>query len=390
MKLKFLNIFFLVGTFGAILGGCQEPYTPSYKVEHVQPALIIQGFINTEGNSSFKISKSVLLEAEKTINGVPGAKLIIEAENGVTYSKVFYNNEGEYQFEHPPLDNKVRYRLSITLGSENYHSDFVDAFVSPPIERIDTSTVKDGVELYLSTNNTESNPKYYRWEYEETWKFSPRLLSYYLIEKNELKLRNAEEMINICFKGENSTQILIGNSDGLNENVVSRLPITLVPIYSEKFQHRYSILVKQYNISKDSYTYWSIMKKNSESVGDIFGSMPSEIRGNIRNVNNPNETIIGWIDAGTCSTKRIYVDKSDLPQWIVANPFYFDCTVRDTLLAHEVVEVVSSQPNMLVLHGIYGNPNSPDPTHYVYGSRRCSDCTLRGTLEKPPFWEDAN
>ncbi len=389
MKLKTANIALWVVAFLVLLISCQDPYNPNYKVEHSQPVLIVEGFINTAGNSAFKISKSVLLETETTVNAVSNAKLVIEGENGASYSVISSVNDGEYTFNHAALDTKIRYRLNLTIGPERYISDYATAYLSPPIQKIDTATVQDGVEFYVSTTNEEGQPSYYRWEFDETWKFSAKYHSAFIIDGNEVRYRTSEELINVCYKDGKSSKIVIGNSTGLNKNAISRLPVNLVPNFSEKFEFRYSILLKQYNISKESYTYWSIMKKNSESVGDIFGSMPSEIRGNIKNVNNSDEVVIGWIDAGEPSLKRIYVDASGFsPRRKVINTFYNFCSSPDTIAAYDVIKISQYLPRQLIYEGVYRNPDSAEPTHYVYGRAICADCSERGSLTKPAFWED--
>src|SRR5690606_35363898 len=88
------------------------------------------------------------------------------------------------------------------------------------------------------------------------------------------------EDVSVCWKYANSSTILLGSSAKLQSAVISEKPLTTIPAGHEKLAKRYSILVKQYAIDKKAYEFYSLMKKNTESLGSIFDPQPSEIRGN--------------------------------------------------------------------------------------------------------------
>jgi hypothetical protein len=135
-------------------------------------------------------------------------------------------------------------------------------------------------------------------------------------------------------------------------------------------------------MSEKEYKYWETLKKNTENLGSIFDPQPSFVLGNIQCTNNPDEKVLGYIGAGSVSTKRVFIDKAELPQtW-----------KKDELFACTLDSLNASETGV-----IFNNPNKATPVYAVYSfngrveayyvsSVFCVDCTTRGTKTKPNFW----
>lgn len=377
--------------FLSAIGGCRDPYFPEYEVEDLKPLLIVEGYINVAGTqTAYKLGWARNLDDEESISGnhpVTNAVLRIESEQGDSYQG-YQTMLGEYVVPHPVLDTSTKYRLYIDVGTDTYISDYVDVKISPEIGDIEWERNADGVQLYVSTADPSGQSRFYRWEFEEDWRFFAAHESNLLLEGQTFRRRNPDEFTYACFRGERSNDILIFSSEGLSSDVVHRYPFQLIPMYSEKLQSRYSILVKQTVMSKEAFTYWGLIRENSESLGDIFGPMPTEIRGNIRNISNPQEPVIGMVEAIVAAEKRIFIDSQELinPSWAVQNPFYSNCTPVDTL-ARDVLSFLRDNTSYMVVEGYTDHPTNPIPTRYILSTRECIDCTLRGSLTAPDFWE---
>ena len=81
---------------------------------------------------------------------------------------------------------------------------------------------------------------------------------------------------------------------------------------------RFSTLVRQYPLDQEAYNYWLTVQKNSQSLGGLFDLQPSQIRGNIHGVTNPNDVVrihISFIGArrpGSLLTIAIYPDGNQI------------------------------------------------------------------------------
>lgn len=372
-----------------LLFSCEEPYTPVYEQEDASPILIIEGYIDMSGNSRFKLSQTVPLNAEESTMPVANAVLAVESEDGQTYSSFTSAGAGAYTIAHPALNMNTRYRLRIKNRGNEYLSDWITPYATSEISGIDNLRTDTGMDIFVSTVNGNDNSRYYRWEFEETWKFTARYVSLFIFDGSQVRFRKQpEENISVCFNQEKSSDILIGTTDNLSDNTISRQKIQFISNLSDKLMIRYSILVKQFSISKEAYLFWSILKKNSESVGDIFGSMPSELKGNVTNIANPNEPVIAMIEASLPAQKRIYLNSYDLPSpWAVFIPFYFGCEYMEVPVG-QAAAFFRNTPAYIPTNEVYKIEGSPAPSHYSYATRTCTDCSLIGSLNVPDFWTD--
>src|SRR6202012_1062500 len=130
--------------------------------------------------------------------------------------------------------------------------------------------------------------------------------------------------INVCWRSDTSSTIVLGSSAKLAHNVIANNPIISITSTSEKIGFEYSILVRQYALTADAYNFYTNLKKNTEQLGSIFDAQPSEISGNIHSVSNPMEPVIGYISVGSTASRRIFIYNKSLPGWVVI-PFYPNC-----------------------------------------------------------------
>jgi hypothetical protein len=185
--------------------------------------------------------------------------------------------------------------------------------------------------------------------------------------------------------------VLLNSSAKLTKDVIVGNQITFISSTSEKIELRYSILVKQYALTSDAYNYYQQLKKNTEQIGSVFDTQPSELTGNVHCVSDPSEPVIGYITAGRQSQARIYIDNRNLPAWQVVDS-YSSCIVDTALFCagrgcdNQVAEEIYTG-YQIPLYAI-GRPGSP-PIGYAAGSPACVDCTLRGTNTPPAFWQEA-
>jgi hypothetical protein len=104
---------------------------------------------------------------------------------------------------------------------------------------------------------------------------------------------------------------------------------------------------------------------------------PSQLIGNIHNIADDFEPVIGYISVGTTQTKRIYINKHELPiNFITKYPY--NCRI-------DTAETTSI---LIPLYSPYIAINRADPSPgFLYSDRICGDCTIRGTVQKPAFWQ---
>jgi hypothetical protein len=170
---------------------------------------------------------------------------------------------------------------------------------------------------------------------------------------------------------------------------VYQAPLTQIPLTSEKVENKYSILVRQCAISKEAYQFYQTLLKNTEQLGSIFDAQPSQITGNIHNINDKTEPVIGYVIATNVQTKRVYVKHADLPGNVL--PIYpYDCTQDSALYSNkehynDVQNILVNPPvTYIPTVGIYSDGLL---IGFMYSTKECADCTLRGTVTAPWWWQ---
>jgi hypothetical protein len=112
----------------------------------------------------------------------------------------------------------------------------------------------------------------------------------------------------------------LATTDKLSQNIIYEYPIVFIPQGDEKLSVRYSVLVKQYAISKEAYDYWQSLKSSTELTGSIFDPQPGQITGNVHSLSNPNEPVLGFISASSAQETRIFIPSAAIDGWNYVSP----------------------------------------------------------------------
>lgn len=369
-------LFFLV--LLSLMIGCRKEYEPSV-IKANNRFLVFEGVINTGANAVTTITLSRTRNIYDTLPFDPelSAKAFIETEGGPSYP-LQEQGLGNYSSANLNLSPAFNYRIKIATADGNeYVSDYVPVKQTPPIDSVSWEQDADGVELFVNTHDPTNETTYYRWEYIETWEYHAFFDTNLGFRNNQIYFKDSSELVSKCWSHLASTEILIGSSAKLNEDVISHAPITAIPRHEEKLIERYSILVKQYALTKEAYEHWEILQKNKRQRGTIFDAQPAQLTENIHCVTNPAEPVIGWVSASSIEEKRIFIRNSSVAPWgrgatgVACDVYFID-------------------PANAALH--LNDPNNA-PAYFRQGALaitrpRCVDCRLNGQGQpvKPPFW----
>lgn len=370
------------------LGACKEKYDAPVHI----PAtgyLVVEGFINVgNGSTEFTLTRATGLDSPYVL-AESGALVNVESGNGDLYPLTEQGN-GKYSINQLAVDFNQQYRLRIKTGDgKEYMSDLSSPRITPPIDSVSWKPVDGGVWIYVSSHDPTNSSRYYQWSYEETWEYASAYTSdLEYLGSGLFASRPAADQMHICYIGDISTSISIGSTAKLSEDVMYEYPLTLIPyLTTNKLSRKYTILVKQYALTKEWYEWKEKVKKNTEQLGSIFDAQPSDISGNIHCVSNPAEPVIGYIGCSSETEKRIFINRLELPQTYVSTG-YEDCNV-DTVKNKEpdIMEYFDSRITTPILP-VFSTTGFPGIVAYLGSSNYCVDCRMfGGVLTKPAFWQ---
>jgi hypothetical protein len=221
---------------------------------------------------------------------------------------------------------------------------------------------KEGCQIYLNAHDPTDQCKFYRWEYSETWQIE---IPYTVPNK-------------ICWITSNSTDINVKSTSTLAENRVNKYPLEFVSTVTDRLNLKYSILVKQFSLNEDEFSYWEKLQKMSEQVGGLYDMIPSTVPSNIYCIDDPNEAVLGYFSVSATKSKRIFI-KDHFKG--LTNYYSADACIADTINGGGPIPGLNVSIWILV-------DNFMPPYRVITYSKGCYDCTLRGTNIKPEFWID--
>lgn len=375
-KMKIHTVIACLLFLSVLWVGCKDPY--DVRVQNSQQAvLVVEGFLNSGGVTSIKLSRSASLNDTASMME-SGALVIVESANA--QYPLAENTTGIYNADLGQLDPLQEYRLHINVGGKEYVSDYVKPQSTPPIDSISWVRDDKGVTIYATTHDPANASHYYKYDYEETWETHANYIARYMWDPVSQTVHELlpNEYVYQCWKTTSSSSINIATSTALQSDVIYQKPLVLIPNKDQKLSVRYSILVKQYVLSKQAYEFFQLMKKNTESLGTVFDPQPSQITGNIHAVGG-NEPVIGFFYASSEQQKRIFINASEVPYW----GFGYKCDFQKVPPNIDSVKVA-------INNGWY--PYDADKAgiiilNYRVSDRVCFDCTINGgSTTKPIFW----
>jgi hypothetical protein len=382
-----LNKGMLYALFLVLATGCIEPFEPD--IEESDKVLVIDGRMTDQpGIQTISVSTS---SPYKKPQFRPVSGCVVRIEDNAGYGITFLENaEGIYQSELEPdfLVVGKSYKLHvITPDDRIYESEYDSLLACAPIDELSYKLEMQGtsnpdvnyygIRFYLDMKGSDEDARNYLWSFEETWEY----ISYYNIQY----IWNGSEFLDftpqlhgkkICYLTELLENYQVGSSSLFGSNEIHQQPLHFVSNQTPRLQEKYSMLVAQHSLSNGAFLYWDKMRGQSFDAGGMFETQPSKTTGNISNINNPEEKVLGYFFVSQVQKKRITVSE-DFEFPIVG----FDCPL-DT--ADSVEDFGMNYPYIMYSLSVMGR--GPP---YAFSYKECHDCTYRrGVTSKPEYWDD--
>ncbi|WP_026966474.1 DUF4249 domain-containing protein [Algoriphagus terrigena] len=304
---------------------CIDPY--QVEVPEGEQLLTVEGMIHTGvGPQAITITRSVTYGSifEALIRPVSGATVVIrDNEGSVTFLEEGTEARGVY---FTPIDFRAEigksYNLQIQLSDGKVYSSLPERVESAPeIEEISLKTVtipvegetnpRSGVQLVSEINDPADQNNFYFWRLSPIVHVLETRPDLFVIRETRTPAPKA--CCNVCYRTEytGNQSLFIAQDDNFN-GLSTRIPAAFIEDNGLRFVNKLRVDLKQYAVSQEAYRFLRLVKQQAEISGSIFDPPPATIRGNMISLDNPDEVVLGYFMAAGESTKRIYIDKSDL------------------------------------------------------------------------------
>ncbi|MBP3669014.1 MAG: DUF4249 domain-containing protein [Bacteroides sp.] len=390
-----------VKTFAFIVSLLTSSCIEEFKIQETLPLetpdIVIQGRIASGSESVFYLSKTQPIGSEEKAESILNAEITIVGQNGYESPKATFDIEEDcYIINTQDLPDNTLYAVLIKAEGETYQSDFQELFITPSIESVSYKEREDGISIHVTSYGNEGNSPYYLWAYEEDWEFHApdninglKGIPVYSKEIYNLPFldENGNNPYLYCWGHNGSKHINIYNTTILTENTAKEVELFRIPIDDVRISYIYSILVKQYSLSPEGYQYYSLIKKYSEESSGIFTPIPSEVKGNVSCISNPEIKVLGYVLASTCQTKRVFIYESDFKQ--ICSEYDSGCISAgwgDNFF--NLNKIYTEGVIAMTYNGELSDLLNPNLTETIFYTRECIDCrVVKGSTKKrPDFW----
>lgn len=327
MKKMHTRLLYLL-FFAAI--SCVDPYEVA--VEEGENLLTVEAVLTSvPGQQIVRLTRSDTYGSvfEGLIRPVRNATVIVRDDLGeVTFLEEDDENRGNYLT--PPLfatEPGRTYTLQIQTPDGAVYSSFPETVREvPEINSLAIETVtipvegeltfRSGIQLVVEFQDPAEENNFYYWKNGPAvyvLETRPDLYTPRPSDSNPGREPQPKPCCAICYRSEQAGigGVFIANDDNF-DGLTTRVIAGFVEDDGLRFVKTFRMDLRQISISQEAYRFLRLVKQQTEISGSVFDPPPATIRGNMINLENPDEVVLGYFMAGAETVRRIYVDQSDL------------------------------------------------------------------------------
>lgn len=371
-----------------VFSSCVEKYWPELK--KYENALVVDGTIsNNPGPYTVKLSLSSDINDPRFI---PYSGSVVSISDDIGNSEILSEEEpGVYKTSPDGIQGICgrKYKIDIkTPDNKSYYSDFEELKTPTEIDSVyslvefqhDPDLYYDltGLQFYVDTKVAKNDTNYYFWRLEETYEYHSSFFIRYIFD-GAIKPFYNEDSLYYCWKSKKNDKIYTYNTVNLSTPKIVGFPLNYVTSETRELSVRYSLLVKQLTVSKTIYDFWNSLENQNSEQGSLYSSQPYQVRGNIFNTNNHDESVMGFFIVAGISEKRIFVNRPGPPI-----KFHYSKCILDDADKEAFLYIGYSAKSYWPIYATQDQGGAP-----ALPNQECLDCTKRGgSIIKPDFWKD--
>lgn len=185
-----------------------------------------------------------------------------------------------------------------------------------------------GAEVYATFTDPPEEQNFYLWRNNGTYKLESFPENFVVIDFRGNEIPAPKPCCSDCwvteFEGDPTLRIFKDfNFDGTSNTQL----VAFIKDDGYKYKEKYYIRVDQMAISKPTYEFLNLINEQLSITGGIFDPPPSEIKGNILNLDEPDVEAIGYFFAADVSSKAVFLNRDLIPEFRIEEQLNDDCLV---------------------------------------------------------------
>jgi hypothetical protein len=313
--IKKIAYLFLLGVF---FNSCIEP--ADIKGDYYEKALVVEGRITTDlGPHTIRITESARYGSifDGVIEPVTTAQVTIRDSEGrsnlLTHTGFgLYNTEADFAGE-------------VGKGYIIEKSGEIDSIYPlykeiPFLSEGGILNYRTGVDIYGKYKKSDDAAKYYYWDYQSAFfiKTYPELFT---VATRSGRVSAPKSCCSECYRTESESDGAI-SAFPVGSNATDA-KLFFIEDNGYRFFSKYVMTIKRYSISREAFLFYDLIRQQQEINGEIFDPPPAALRGNILNIDDLDEIVVGYFLASDVQEKKVTINRSDL-KTITTLPVFAD------------------------------------------------------------------
>jgi hypothetical protein len=349
MKIKFIYCTFLL----FCLTACIDPY--SVDLGKNNKVLVVEGLVtdDVQNPDTISIQYSTSFDGNIKKVAIPSLQPVIKIVDSGKEIKLIEYAKGKYL---PPNDFRIKqnekYILRFIINGQIYESTPESIIATAPITNIyekfnalsrlseDGKEQLSANEVYIDFVDTPNQDNYYLWRYtlyERLQHCFTCAYSMYDLKTESCIPADAYlrepyydyGCLNECYAIIKSSQINIFSDKLSDGSFVKGRLVAKIPYY---YPYGCLVEVEQIGISPQAFAFYKVVESQLQATGGLVDVPPAAIVGNIQNLSNPTEKVVGYFGIINVQRKKIWIDRSQ------------NTGKQALILGHKIVEEPQNQP----------------------------------------------
>lgn len=317
------------------LNACIDPYNSNFGQD--SKVLVVEGLLTNDiqNPDTIKIQYSIYFNEYIYKKPIAGTQASIVSSTGQETKLISVGTEGG--FLPPPnfrINSAEKYILKFSLGDgQNYQSTPQQILPTPAIDKVydgfnptsklsnDGKNVSSNNEVFIDFQDKAGEKNYYMWRYTHYEKLDycitcdPNTLykvPFQSCVKNQFSYqRNPSydyQCLGGCFAIFKSTRPNILSDVASDGRLIKGKMVAQIPYYART---ACLVVVQQMSISPEIYGLNKLLESQSSTTGSLADTPAATIIGNIKNLSNSEERIVGYFGLADVKTNRYWMTREN-------------------------------------------------------------------------------
>jgi hypothetical protein len=317
---KYLLLTLIVAT------NCVTPY--DFDAEEGGTYFVVSGGVNQlDETNSIKLSYSTKYGTNSRAQPIDDAQIVLVNSRNEK-ERFYYQDDGvyvHYGLQVPVLVGES-YHIEIETSGKNYRTDpqrvpepivpdrlTYDVGYATEVNTIGNEVTRENIDIFIDTPiNINGEISYLRWKTDESWVFTEIQCHPLHMPKSCFMYRKLE-----------TERIFIYDSEGISGKYLERKLIAQKTIDDRvEFIERHFFNGHQYTLTRKAYEYWGKVVDLANPSGDIFDLPPAPLPGNLYNIDDPDEIVLGYFEVSSKAIARADLTQADFRPFTVNSKPY--------------------------------------------------------------------